>query len=379
MFNHDISIYQYKEFLSKIIDSKNIEDHGPYKLVFRCPVCGDSKKNKYKKRGFLLISSDGKSTIGCLNCDYRASFYYFLKINYPELCSEWLMNVILNDGTYVRQLEEEVKEICHINYDEFIPLKNKDDSINRKKTIRLINHRRLPKHIAKNFLYADNGNFENRMIIPYYYKDGTFKYFEARDLTGNSPQKYKFPRAMPQELYNIGFIDKTKYFFVFEGVLDSIFVNNSIAIGGVTKFNRLLDEIDEKYYPNIVVVFDGDIDGIKKSYKLLKKGFKVFVWNSEMMSHSVDGKVDLNKLIMDGFFDDVLDDNGQIPEKEMLKYVYESTMSKILDFELYYEFTLNFDIENKEAKKDNYNVRSIQKTRTKPNKNSRNTRKSWSG
>jgi hypothetical protein len=202
------------------------------------------------------------------------------------------MNVILNDGTYVRQLEEEVKEICHINYDEFIPLKNKDDNINRKKTIRLINHRRLPKHIAKHFLYANNGNFENRMIIPYYYKDGTFKYFEARDLTGNSPQKYKFPRAMPQELYNIGFIDKTKYFFVFEGVLDSIFVNNSIAIGGVTKFNRLLDEIDEKYYPNIVVVFDGDIDGIKKSYKLLKKGFKVFVWNNEMMSHSVDGKVD---------------------------------------------------------------------------------------
>lgn len=365
MLTQVIPIYKYREFLEKIVEPGSIEPSGPTKLIFRCPICGDSKKNKRKKRGFLLTSSDGKSTVGCLNCDYRASFYYFLKENYPNHYKDWLMDVLFIDGNYVKNQEEEVVHTCYVNYDQFIPLSTKSDSEIRKTAIKLINKRRLPRHIARGWLYAEEGTYANRLIIPYYLKDGSFKYFEARDLTGKSFMKYRFPTAMAQEFYNIGFIDKTKDYFVFEGAMDSSFVRNSVATGGASKLARFFDEIDQMFHKNAIIVFDGDNDGIKKSLLMLKRGYRVFVWNSDMMRFAKGGKIDLNELVMNGFFDDVLDDEGMIPTEEIMKYVYQPSVANLLDFELYYDdqgFTL-------EEKKDAKFVQRVGKEETKNNRN----------
>ena len=379
MFNQKIHLSKYKEFLEKIVNKNDIEQQGSYKLVFKCPICGDSKKNPRKRRGFLLSDSDGKATVGCLNCDYRASFYYFLKENFPNICKDWLMDVLIMNPTYTKQEEELAVETCYVDYSDFIHLKDNTHEAVRKATIKLINHRRLPKKYAKNFYYSYQGKFVDRLIIPYYMRDGSFKYFEARDLTGKSLQKYKFPTAMPQEFYNLCFIDKTKLFFIFEGVFDSLFVENSVAIGGVSKIGRLLNDIDPKYYENMVIVFDGDSDGIQKAYKMLKKGFKVFIWNNEMLKHRKDGKIDINQLVMEGFFDEVLDDDGQIPVDELMKYVVNSSIESILDFEFHYSFTHGIELEKKKEISRSYNVEFVKQKGFGENKGSGNTWKSGVG
>ena len=371
MFQH-IPLYKYKDFLEKVVEKGCIEQSGATKLIFRCPICGDSKKNLRKKRGYLLTSSDGKATIGCLNCDYTSSFYHFLKVNYPNLHKDWLLDVLFSDSKYIEKEEEFVTENLFMDYSQYLSLKDKSHPLVRKLALDLINKRRLPKHIVKNWLYCAEGEYANRLIIPYYMRDGSFKYFEARDLTGKSFMKYKFPKAMPQEFYNMAFIDKTRDFFVFEGVADSTFVENSCSTGGASKLGRFLNEIDAKFHKNVVIVFDGDSDGIKKSYTMLKRGFRVFVWNSEMMSYAKDCKIDMNQLIMCGFFDKVLDEKGQIPYEEIMKYVYIPSLPNMLDFELYYS-DLGYEIEGKK------HAKFVQRDGKETIKASGNTRKSGSG
>ena len=45
---------------------------------FRCPICGDSKKNKNKARGFIYqVKND--TNFKCHNCGVSKSFYNFLR------------------------------------------------------------------------------------------------------------------------------------------------------------------------------------------------------------------------------------------------------------------------------------------------------------
>jgi hypothetical protein len=148
--------------------------------------------------------------------------------------------------------------------------------------------------------------------------------------------KYKYPPAMPQLFYNLNFINKNSPYYIFEGGIDSMFVANAVATGGATKLERFLEDIDSKFHKNAIIVFDGDKDGIRKSFKMLKRGFRVFVWSKEMLALAEDGKIDMNMLVTKGFFDDVMNELGQIPEEVIMKYAMNSTIENLLEFEMYY-------------------------------------------
>lgn len=352
MYSQHIPLFKYKEFLEKIVEKDSLEVIGQYKLTFRCPVCGDSKKSKTKKRGALLISPEGGAVMTCLNCGYSSSFYYYLKNEQPELCKQWIMDVMFLNPTYEKDQEIEVKEIYHIDYSLFKSLKDKSGLKVRNNSIKLINERRIPKHIAKHFLYCDEGKYQNRLIIPHYLRDGTFKYFEARALDKNNFLRYMYPIGLPQSFYNLNFVDKSKKYHVFEGAIDSFFVDNSVCCGGASKIEAFMDNIEDKYYENMILIFDGDEDGINKSFKMLKRGIPVFVWTKEMMDlGDIDKdtgkrKIDMNKLIMQGFFDNVLDEKGQVPESEISKYVSDPSLPSLLEFELHYS-DLGFELGKK--------------------------------
>jgi len=340
-----VPLHKYKEFLQKITDKDSITQSGA-KFVFRCPICGDSSNNTFKKRGWLLTNNDGHATMGCLNCDYKDSFYNTLKKIYPDLFKAWIAEVYFMNGmNEIIKIEEPVPTITPIDYSKFLPLREKSEFVIcesvRKKAIEFIKHRRIPKKIAKNFLYCaeyEENKYSNRVIIPHYLRDGNFKYFEARDLTDKSFMKYKYPTGLQQETYNLNFVDKNIHFFVFEGTIDSLFVNNSIACGGASKFRTLLKTIDKKYHKNLVLFFDGDRDGIKASYQALRSGISVFVWSDEMMElrDKIKNKIDLNQLVMTGYCDAIIDENGQIPYEYIIKHVMKPTLQNLLAFEMHY-------------------------------------------
>ena len=46
---------------------------------FRCPVCGDSKRNKTKTRGYIFQNNKNNVIFKCHNCGASMSFNNFLK------------------------------------------------------------------------------------------------------------------------------------------------------------------------------------------------------------------------------------------------------------------------------------------------------------
>lgn len=80
---------QYAQHLSGRLDRYRIKHTNPYKINFRCPLCGDSKKNRSKARGWLL-EKDNKLFYFCHNCGASHAFANFLKVIDPLAYNDYI-------------------------------------------------------------------------------------------------------------------------------------------------------------------------------------------------------------------------------------------------------------------------------------------------
>ena len=58
-------------------------------FVFRCPICGDSQKNKYKARGYIFPAKDSL-VFKCHNCGDSRSFGNLLSHVSPALYADYI-------------------------------------------------------------------------------------------------------------------------------------------------------------------------------------------------------------------------------------------------------------------------------------------------
>ena len=64
----------------------------------RCPICGDSQKNKVKCRGYFYCK-DNSYFYKCHNCGAGMNIYNFLKEVSPSLCKEYSLERFRNGET----------------------------------------------------------------------------------------------------------------------------------------------------------------------------------------------------------------------------------------------------------------------------------------
>ena len=79
---------KYASLLSNQLERFQQQKRDPYQARFRCPICGDSKKDKHKARGYLYKKDDGLS-YKCHNCGAAHKFYAFLKTVNLTLWNEY--------------------------------------------------------------------------------------------------------------------------------------------------------------------------------------------------------------------------------------------------------------------------------------------------
>ena len=65
---------------------------------FRCPLCGDSQKNKVKSRGYIYRKKNDYFYM-CHNCGISTTFYNFLKEVDPVLLKEYQLERYKNGET----------------------------------------------------------------------------------------------------------------------------------------------------------------------------------------------------------------------------------------------------------------------------------------
>jgi DNA primase len=103
------------------------------------------------------------------------------------------------------------------------------------------------------------GDFQGRIIIPSYDKDGKLNYFIARSWNPRAKMKYKNPPCeKDQIIFNEKLINWDEDIYLVEGAFDSIFVKNSIPMLGKHLSELLFTNLYNKAKKNVIICLDGD-------------------------------------------------------------------------------------------------------------------------
>ena len=208
---------------------------------FRCPICGDSQKNKSKTRGYLYaVKAD--MNFRCHNCGASMTLSNFLKKIDSNLHKQYVFERFKNNSTGRGTVVEEPKfnfEPPKFKSKLDLPKASENDIAKRYLEKRKLNPDKFyytdkfkawsnsHKHTFDDLTYD-----EPRIIIPLFYTN-TLVGFQGRSL---GPSKVKYITVMINDdapkIYGLDNIRKDAPVFITEGPFDSTFIRNSIAMCG---------------------------------------------------------------------------------------------------------------------------------------------------
>ena len=206
---------------------------------FRCPICGDSKKNKTKTRGYLYtIKAD--VNFRCHNCGASMTFSNFLKEVDPVIHKQYVFERFKQGNTGRGTVVEE--PIFKFEKPKFktsidLPLASTVESSRTYLEKRKLDPTQF--YYAEKFVEYVNSRKQNlnmkehpRIIIPLYYEKNLVG-VQGRSLDSNSVKYITtiFYNEAPK-IYGLDNIRRDAPVFVTEGPFDSTFLLNSIAMCG---------------------------------------------------------------------------------------------------------------------------------------------------
>lgn len=275
---------------------------------FRCPVCGDSQKNKIKARAYFF-SKGGKIIFYCHNCHQSMPLGFFLKKHFPDLHHEYMLDVFGSDkkpkpkAKSVGMKDKFVKSVFDIPTIESLPKFHPAKQYIEKRMI-------PPKHY-KNLYFTDDfrklvDGFipdhgkklpfgDSRIIIPFKNEENVVVGFQGRTTDPENQMRYITIKKNNEveKLFGLENIDWTKPVYVVEGPFDSLFLDNCIA----TMDSSLLNVI--KYRKNADYIFVNDNEPRNKDVcreysREIKNGHSLVIWNE-----SIEQK-DINDMVLAG-------------------------------------------------------------------------------
>ncbi len=276
---------------------------------FRCPYCGDSKRKKGKKRGYLYEKEE-RIVFYCHNCHVSKQFKWFLKDQNPTLYQEYLESILDSSKTYTSKSDHK-KPPVRSNFDPITKRLPKISSLQPDHPVKkYIVSRQIPTDFHhKLFLCSKFKKFTNsllpekfkddleydetRIIIPIYYDDNLVGY-QGRAV-GPSDVKYitiVLDESKSPLIYGWNTVDWNCKHFVLEGPFDSMFIHNSISVLG----SSLLKTVKTLNRPknNTVLVFDNqprNKDIVTQMRRSIDAGYHVCVWPATVKEKDVNDMI----------------------------------------------------------------------------------------
>jgi len=273
---------------------------------FRCPICGDSQRNKNKARGYIYAVKNN-TNFKCHNCGASLSFNNFLKEMDPTLHKEYTLEKFKEGHTGRNFVVEQPK------FDFKKPVFKKSLDLPKASEVpaarEYLEKRKLnPEkfYFANKFKEWTNtqkvtfdtiGRDESRIIIPMYDRDNNLIGFQGRSLVPNS---VKYITVMLDEeapkIYGLNEVDEQLPVYVVEGPFDSTFINNSVALCGSDGDVRCLKG------SNVVFVYDNEPRNreiVNRISKCVSRGEKVVIWPSGIVEKDINDMVLAGLNIMD--------------------------------------------------------------------------------
>ena len=267
---------------------------------FRCPICGDSKKNRSKTRGYLYAVK-ANTNFKCHNCGASMSFNNFLKEIDPTLQKQYAMEKFKSGHTGRNFVTEE--PVFKFEAPKF---RKKMDLPRASEVPKAAGYLVARKLDPTKFYYAerfkeftnsikhtfDDTNYEEgRIIIPLYYKKNLIG-FQGRSV---DPSPIKYITVMLDDdapkIYGLDEIQTDKTVYVTEGPFDSTFVCNSVAMCGADA------NVSNWGISNPVWIYDNEPRNreiLSRIERTISDGERIVIWPD-----NIEDK-DINDMVMSG-------------------------------------------------------------------------------
>ena len=267
---------------------------------FRCPICGDSQKNKNKARGYIYQVKNN-TNFKCHNCGINISFNNFLKQIDSVIYKQYSLEKFKEGKTGKNFTVEE--PTFNFEVPKFKPKLNLPKASENPDAKKYLESRKLN---PDKFYYADKFKswtnslkyvFDNtikdepRIIIPLFYQN-TLVGFQGRSLNSN---KIKYITIMLNDdatkIYGLDEIEKNKTVYITEGPFDSTFIPNAIALCGAD------GDVCKWGINDCVWIYDNEPRNAEihnRISHIIERGEKVVIWPSSIKEK------DLNDMVLSG-------------------------------------------------------------------------------
>ena len=298
---------KYLGMLSAQLPLYSVKSSNPFKASCRCPICGDSQKNQYKKRGHFYQHKD-IILFKCFNCGVTRSVKSLLKDLNPELKREYDLEMFME----TRPVDTGPEQIRH---DYLVP-ENPNGPLKKIKKISqlpvghpakvYVEKRLIPSHqhfrmyyVPKFFAWTNSiipdkfdleKGDEPRLVLPFFDKDGKMFGYSGRSFDPTAEVRYItiMIRGDFTKIFGLDQVDLDKTVYVVEGPIDSLFIPNSVAMAGADiNLNFLSKE-------KSILVFDNEPRNkeiVKRITKMVDAGWTVCLWPESIKQKDINDMV----------------------------------------------------------------------------------------
>jgi hypothetical protein len=288
---------------------------------FRCPLCGDSKKNKAKARGYFY-QKQNDMFYRCHNCGASHTMYKFLELFAPAMCKEYSLERWRNGETghsnYTKPKEEEMFGLFKKPFQakEGTPLdklKKVSELPDNHVCRQFVELRQIPrKHWDILYYSSDFAKWARlvdpeaavestpRLVIPIFDKHGSMVAAQGRalsivdDRNARRTARYitlKGDKTIEKLWYGMERLDSDGDVYVFEGPLDSLFIPNAVAMIGINDGSNIPKPLSGR---RLIFALDNEprntavVSQLKKHIDL---GHEVVIWDGGITHKDINDMV----------------------------------------------------------------------------------------
>jgi transcription elongation factor Elf1 len=267
---------------------------------FRCPICGDSKKNKNKTRGYLY-SVKANTNFKCHNCGTSMSFNNFLKQVDPAVHKQYSLEKFKEGHTgrnFVVDEPEFKFETPKFKQKIDLPKATENPTAEGYLTGRNLDPNKF--YYAEKFkdwvnsikpTFEDTKYDEARIIIPLFYNQNLIG-IQGRSLDFGNPKSVKYITVMfnddAPKIYGLDNIRTDAPVYVTEGPFDSTFIRNACAMCGADA------DVERWGISDPIWIYDNEPRNreiLSRISRTIEMGQKVVIWPSTITQKDINDMV----------------------------------------------------------------------------------------
>ena len=301
MFDKLYTQRMYADQIGARLELFRVQSYSPYRANFRCPICGDSQKNKFKKRAYF-IQEDARLLFYCHNECGTMGFEKFLKDYYGDLYTMYrfdLFKSMRDENRYeAKEIVEEEPEQEEVVLERELPL---DLATEHELALDYIKSRQIPERFFNDIYYTDKFHEYINEVIPHKFPDIVAESTEpriilpmrgydnkifgviSRSLAKDAQSRYltiKFDDASPK-FFGLERLNRNEFCYIAEGPIDSYFVENCGAMAGTDSNPDTIFSSKSQY--GMILDNQPRSPSVLKKYEMyIQRGCSVVIWPSKV-------------------------------------------------------------------------------------------------